>query len=159
VASKFNSADSSLTQTISWLDHSQQASQEAFEHKHKELEDIAKYTVMTILSMMTSQTRSFAVWFPTPVLCRYRHKDKIRIVPANRPCQAQRCQECEFFSARLCTSVDTFARIEATAPGESAARARWAVGVEMLYGAFVLVRIWISGGWAMAIPSLRKGMR
>ena len=37
---------------------------------------------------------------------------------------------------------------------ESAERARWDVGVEILYGAFVFERTWISGGCAMAIPSL-----
>lgn len=38
---------------------------------------------------------------------------------------------------------------------ESADRARWAVGVEILYGALVLVSTWMSGGWAIAIPSLK----
>lgn len=42
--------------------------------------------------------------------------------------------------ARDATRVLTLSRMDATAVGESAASARLAVGVEMLYGALVLVR-------------------
>ena len=71
---------------------------------------------------------------------------KFASVPPIAPPSLSGAKDVSFWrsSARLCTSVDTLVRIEATAPSESAAQARWAVGVEMLlYGAFVLVRIWI----------------
>lgn len=52
------------------------------------------------------------------------------------------------------TSALSFVCMEVIEAGERARRARCAVGVEILYGALVLVRIWISGGCASATPTL-----
>ena len=49
-----------------------------------------------------------------------------------------------------------FLRVAPSDVGDKARRATWAVGVEMLYGALVFVRIWMSGGCAIAMPSLRE---
>lgn len=45
-------------------------------------------------------------------------------------------------------------RIALTAAGSRAAAASAAEGPEMLYGALVFERTWISGGWAIAMPIL-----
>lgn len=47
----------------------------------------------------------------------------------------------------------------ATAGGARAANARWAVGVDILYGAFVFVKTCIRGGCAKAIPNLYRHLR
>ena len=39
-----------------------------------------------------------------------------------------------------------FLRVVLSDIGDKARSARWAVGVEMLYGALVFERIWMSGG-------------
>jgi hypothetical protein len=55
---------------------------------------------------------------------------------------------------RVSTIVWTFCRMIFKPSGERAWSASCAVGPEMLYGAFVFVSTWMSGGCAMAAPSL-----
>ena len=57
-----------------------------------------------------------------------------------RPCNLERSL------ARDALSVSTFWRIVISDAGDKAHSARWAVGVEILYGALVFDRIWMSGG-------------
>jgi hypothetical protein len=50
--------------------------------------------------------------------------------------------------------VEILVRMVAREVGDSAEKARVAVGEEMLYGALVLERSWMSGGCARAMPRL-----
>jgi hypothetical protein len=68
-------------------------------------------------------------------------------VPIARPRPSSfRLCKLERSLTRDALSVSIFSRIVLSDPGDRARSARWAVGVEMMYGALAFERTWISGG-------------